>query len=141
LGHGFGCEQAGAKYTPDSRFSILGEAEKGVGYVLKDSWFDGEGVFPQTKWKHMSSPRGILLHKYAACLMEQWDWPDYTRKYLASQTSQANWESCIGAAAWRAEIFTRMTRLFSFGAVTAVASGKAGAWRRPVQFRQAGARG
>jgi hypothetical protein len=28
------------------------------------------------------------------------------------------------------EIFTRMTRLFGFGAVTAVASGKAGAWRR-----------
>jgi hypothetical protein len=49
LRHRFGFEQDGADYTFDSAFSILGEAEKGGDCVVKDSWFDGEGVFTWTK--------------------------------------------------------------------------------------------
>jgi hypothetical protein len=63
LRHGFGSEQDGAAHTSDFGFSILGEAEKGGDRVVRNSWFDGEGVFTWTKWKHTPSPFGTLLPK------------------------------------------------------------------------------
>jgi hypothetical protein len=143
-------EQDRADRRPISRSSV--KPRRTGDCMMNESWFDdpavitGDVAFARTKWKHMSSLRAAFccekVRVQAACLtLEGGDWPDCAPNASIYQQARHSGRSASSAGAWRAEISCAGPDHLISGQPTAVVSGKADVWTRPVQFRQAGTHG